>query len=56
MRLSPPTTLVFIISVVIAIVAALAALGVIPGLPIASVWLMAVAYAVLALACVLKGA
>lgn len=56
MRLSPPTTLVFIITVVIAIVAALAALGVIPGLPIASVWIMAVAYLVLALACVLRGA
>ncbi len=56
MRLSPPTTLVFVITVVIAIVAALAALGIIPSLPIASVWLMALAYVVLALACVLKGA
>lgn len=56
MRLSPPTTLVFIITVVVAIVAALAALGVIPGLPIASVWLMAIAYVVLALGCLLRGA
>ena len=56
MRLSPPTNLVFIITVVIAVVAALAALGVISSLPIASVWLMAIAYVVLALACVFRGA
>ncbi len=56
MRLSAPTFIVFVISVVIAIVAALAALGIIPNLPVASVWIMAVAYVVLALACLLKGA
>lgn len=56
MRLSPPTTLVFVITVVIAIIAALAALGTISGLPIQAVWLMAIAYVVLALASVLRGA
>ena len=56
MRLSAPTTIVFIISVIIAIVAALAAAGVVSFIPIASVWIMALAYVVLALACLLKGA
>jgi hypothetical protein len=56
MRLSAPTFFVFIISVIIAVIAALAALGIIPSLPLASVWIMAVAYVVLALACVFKGA
>lgn len=56
MRLSAPTFVVFIVTVIIAIVAALTALNVIPNVPIASVWIMAVAYVVLALACMLKGA
>ena len=56
MRLSAPTTVVFLITVVISLIAALAALGVVPNLPLASVWLMAVAYVVLAVACVFKGA
>jgi hypothetical protein len=56
MRLSAPTSIVFIVTVVIAIVAALAALNIIPNVPLASVWIMAVAYVVLALACLLKGA
>jgi hypothetical protein len=56
MRLSAPTFIVFIITVVIAIAGALAALGVIHNLPVPSVWIMAIAYFVLALACMLKGA
>ncbi len=56
MRLSAPTSIVFLITVVIALIAALAALGVVPNLPLQSVWIMAVAYVVLALACLLKGA
>lgn len=55
MNLSAPTTVVFIISVVIAIVAALAALGVIAFIPLASVWIMAVAFVVLAAGCLFKG-
>ncbi len=56
MRLSAPTFIVFVISVIIAIVAALAALGIIANVPVASVWIMAVAYVVLALGCIFKGA
>ena len=55
MKLSAPTNLVFIIAVVIAIVAALAALGVMSFIPLASVWIMAVAFVVLAVGCLLKG-
>ena len=55
MRLSAPKTVIFIIAVVIAILAALAALGIVTLIPIPSVWLMAVAFVVLAGGCVLKG-
>ena len=55
MKLSAPTNIVFIISVVIAIIAALSALGVVSFIPVASVWIMAVAFVVLALGCLLKG-
>ena len=55
MKLSAPKTIVFIIAVVIAIIAALAALGVVSFIPVASVWIMAVAFVVLALGCLLKG-
>jgi hypothetical protein len=55
-RLSAPTTIVFVISVVLAILAALAAMGSLSLIPIASVWLMAIAYVVLAASCLIKGA
>ncbi len=55
-RFSAPSTLVFIISLVIAAIAALTALGSVSLLPIASVWIMAVAYAVLAVGCLVRGA
>ena len=55
-RLSAPTTLVFVISLVVAILAALSAMGTIALIPIASVWLMAIAYVVLAAGCLIKGA
>jgi hypothetical protein len=55
-RLSAPTTIVFVISVIIAILAALAAMGSFALIPIASVWLMAIAYIVLAASCLIKGA
>ena len=55
-RLSAPTTIVFVISLVVAILAALAAMGTFAIIPIASVWLMAIAYAVLAAGCLIKGA
>lgn len=56
MRLSAPTTVIFIISLVVAAVAVLAAVGIIAFVPLASVWIMAVAYVVLAIGCLLKGA
>jgi hypothetical protein len=56
LKLSAPTSLMFVISVVIAILAALSALGTLSILPIASVWLMGIAFLVLALACLFKGA
>lgn len=56
MKLSAPTTVLFVISVVIALLALLAALSVLVVIPIQSVWLMAIAYAVLAVGCLFKGA
>jgi hypothetical protein len=56
LKLSAPTTVMFVIAVVIAIIAALAALGVVSILPIASVWIMGIAFVVLAVACLFKGA
>jgi hypothetical protein len=55
MRLSAPTGLVFIIALVVAIIGVLEAMGTISVVPLASVWIMAVAYAVLAVGCILKG-
>lgn len=55
-RLSAPTTIVFVISLVVAIFAALAAMGTFAIIPVASVWLMAIAYVVLAAGCLIKGA
>ena len=55
-RLSAPKTIVFVISLVVAVLAALAAMGTIALIPIASVWLMAIAYVVLAAGCLIKGA
>jgi hypothetical protein len=55
MRFSAPTGLVFLIALVIAVVAALEAMGTISFVPLASVWIMAIAYAVLAVGCIIKG-
>lgn len=55
MSLSAPTTVVFIISVIIAIIGLLAFLAVIPGLPIPSFWIMTIAWVVLAAGCMFKG-
>lgn len=56
MNLSAPTMVVFIISLVIALLGVLAAAGVLSILPIAPVWIMTIAYAVLAIANLIKGA
>ena len=55
MDLSAPKTITFVIAVIIAILAALAALGVFSVIPIPSVWLMGIAFLVLAVGCLLKG-
>ncbi len=55
-NLSAPTTIIFVISLVVAALAALAAVGSFAIIPIASVWLMAIAYVVLAVGCLIKGA
>jgi hypothetical protein len=55
MSLSAPTMVVFIISLVIAVLGLLAALGVLSVIPLASVWIMAIAYVVLAAGCLFKG-
>ncbi len=56
MHLSPPTQIVFIISLVIALFGILVAANVLTGIPIASVWIMTIAYAVLAGGCLIRGA
>jgi len=55
MNLSAPTTVVFIISVVIAILGALAGFGILSIIPIPAFSLMSIAYIILAAGCLLKG-
>ncbi len=55
MRFSAPTGLVFLIALIVAIVGVLEQMNVISLVPLASVWIMAIAYAVLAVGCVIKG-
>ncbi|MBC7280442.1 hypothetical protein [Hoeflea sp.] len=54
MNLSAPTQIVFLLSLVIAIVGILAGLAVIPGLPISAFWIVVIAYVVLAVGNLLK--
>ena len=56
MNLSAPTQIVFLVSLVIAVVGVLAGLAIIPGLPISALWIVTAGYVVLALGCLLKGA
>ena len=56
MNLNRPSQMIFIISLVIAIIAVLVALGTISFTSLASVWIMAIAYAVLAVGCQMRGA
>ncbi|HQX84014.1 MAG TPA: hypothetical protein PLK44_00250 [Aestuariivirga sp.] len=55
MRLSAPTGLVFVVALIVAVVAVLEAMGTISFVPLASVWIMAIAYAVLAVGCLIRG-
>ena len=56
MTLSRPTYLVFIISVIVAVLAVLAGLGKLTVIPLPSVWQMGIAYVLLAIGCLFKGA
>ena len=55
MNLSAPTQIVFLISLVIAVIGVIAALGVLAFIPLAPVWILSIAYIVLAAGCLLKG-
>jgi hypothetical protein len=55
MRLSAPTGLVFVVALIVAVVAVLEAMGTISFVPLASVWIMTIAYAVLAVGCLIRG-
>ncbi len=52
--LSPPTTPIFFISLIIAVVALLAAKGIVTGIPLAPLWIMTAAYALLAIGCLMR--
>ena len=54
-KLSAPTQMVFLISLVVAVIGVLAALGVLAIIPLASVWIVTIAYAILAVGCLMKG-
>jgi hypothetical protein len=56
MNLSAPTQVVFLISLVLAVIGVLAGLAIIPGLPISAFWIVTIAYIVLAVGCLLKNA
>ncbi len=55
MNLNRPSQMIFIISLVIAIVAVLIALGTISFTSLAAVWIMGIAYLVLAVGCLMRG-
>lgn len=55
MNLSAPTMIVFVISLVFAVLGLLAALGFFNMIPVPSFWLMAIAYAVLLAGTLFKG-
>lgn len=55
MNLSAPTMLVFLISVVVAIVGLLVGLGILAMIPISGFWIMTAAFVVLAAGNLLKG-
>lgn len=56
MNLSAPTQIVFIVSVIIAVIGLLMALSVFSLGSISAFWVMTIAYVVLAIACMIRGA
>jgi len=55
MNLSAPTQIVFVVSLVVAIVGVIAAVGALAAIPIGAIWIMTVAYIILAAGCLCKG-
>ena len=55
MNLSAPTQMLFLISLVVAIIGVLAALGILAFIPVPSVWIVTLAYIILAGGCLMKG-
>ena len=55
MKLSAPTQMIFIISLVVAVIGLLMAFGILAMIPLASVWVMTLAYVILAAGCLMKG-
>ncbi len=55
MKLSAPTILFFVISLVVVILGVLAALGKFSVIPLAPVWIVATGYAILTAGCLFKG-
>lgn len=55
MKLSPPKTVTYWVSVAIAVLGFLAQFGVLSFLPIPGFWLLAIAFIVLALSLLIKG-
>jgi hypothetical protein len=55
-NLSAPTQVIYIIALVIAIIGLLAGLGVLTFIPLSAFWIMTIAYVILAVACLLRGA
>ncbi len=55
-NLSAPTQLIFLLTLVIAILGVLAGLGMVNFIPLAAIWIVTIAYAILAVACLLRGA
>jgi hypothetical protein len=55
MKFSAPSVLIFVISLVIAVIGVLTALGTVSFIPLQSVWIMAAGYVVLAAGCLFKG-
>lgn len=56
MKLSAPRFAVFLVSLIIAAVGLLAVIGNVTIVPVPAFWLMAIAYAVLAVGCLIRGA
>lgn len=56
MKFNAPTNLFFFASLIIAVLGVLTAMGTLSLIPLASVWIMAIAYGVLAIGCLVKGA